>query len=383
MPSYRYSAYDTSGKLRKGILDAPSSTRAGELLAEQNLVAVEIIEGAAESVKKGKVFGLAYHSLFCKGLASYLNRGVPLAEALRFLSRHSSDRRVSAACLHLHESVQGGKRLSAALEETGLFRDDLVRIVDSGERTSAMSSVLEQVARQYSMEDKQRRKIRSALTYPVAMSIIGVGVVVFLLTYVVPKLTELFTEMGQQLPLPTRILLAITAFLRSWGLPLLLVLLLLILYIRRRKKKFTLPFFRRVRENITLSLVMSHLSTLLSAGIPLVQALNMASSMDSNSQRWLEAARLVKEGFRFDRALEKQGAFSEEVIYILRIGEMGGDLPGAIKQVSEMNWEEALESMERLSTLAEPVLVLFLGFSVGFVVLAILLPIFELSSLAG
>lgn len=383
MPSYRYSAYDTSGKLRKGIIDAPSSTRAGELLAEQNLVAVEIIEGAAESVKKGKVFGLAYHSLFCKGLASYLNRGVPLAEALRFLSRHSSDRRVSAACLHLHESVQGGKRLSAALEETGLFRDDLVRIVDSGERTSAMSSVLEQVARQYAMEDKQRRKIRSALTYPVAMSVIGVGVVVFLLTYVVPKLTELFTEMGQQLPLPTRILLAITAFLRSWGLPLLLVLLLLILYIRRRKKKFSLPFFRRVRENITLSLVMSHLSTLLSAGIPLVQALNMASSMDSNSQRWLEAARLVKEGFRFDRALEKQGAFSEEVIYILRIGEMGGDLPGAIKQVSEMNWEEALESMERLSTLAEPVLVLFLGFSVGFVVLAILLPIFELSSLAG
>ena len=383
MPSYRYSAYDKSGKLRKGIIDAPSSTRAGELLAEQNLVAVEIIEGAAESVKKGKVFGLAYHSLFCKGLSSYLNRGVPLAEALRFLSRHSNDRRVSAACLHLHESVQGGKRLSAALEETGLFRDDLVRIVDSGERTSALSGVLDQVARQYAMEDKQRRKIRSALTYPVAMSIIGIGVVVFLLTYVVPKLTELFSEMGQQLPLPTRILLAITAFLRSWGLPLLLVLLLVILYIRRRKKKFTLPFFRRVRESITLSLVMSHLSTLLSAGIPLVQALNMASAMDPNSQRWLDAARLVKEGFRFDRALEKQGAFSEEVIYILRIGEMGGDLPGAIKQVSDMNWEEALESMERLSTLAEPVLVLFLGFSVGFVVLAILLPIFELSSLAG
>jgi type II secretory pathway component PulF len=215
------------------------------------------------------------------------------------------------------------------------------------------------------------------------MSIIGIGVVVFLLTYVVPKLTELFSEMGQQLPLPTRILLAITAFLRSWGLPLLLVLLLVILYIRRRKKKFTLPFFRRVRESITLSLVMSHLSTLLSAGIPLVQALNMASAMDSNAQRWLEAARLVKEGFRFDRALEKQGAFSEVVIYILRIGEMGGDLPGAIKQVSDMKWEEALESMERLSTLAEPVLVLFLGFSVGFVVLAILLPIFELSSLAG
>lgn len=383
MPSYRYSAYDASGKLRKGVIDAPSSTRAGELLAEQNLVAVEIVEGATASLKKGKVFGLAYHSLFCKGLASYLNRGVPLAEALRFLGRHSSDRRVSSACLHLHESVQAGKRLSAALEETGLFREDLVRIVDSGERTSALSGVLDQVARQYSIEDKQRRKIRSALTYPIAMSIIGIGVVVFLLTYVVPKLTELFSDMGQKLPLPTRMLLAMTGFLRSYWIPLILLFLLIFLYFRRRKKKFTLPFFRRVRENITLSLVMSHLGTLLSAGIPLVQALAMASSMDSNSARWLETARLVKEGFRFDRALEKQGTFSEEVIYILRIGEMGGDLPGAIKQVSEMNWEEALESMERLSTLAEPILVLFLGVSVGFVVLAILLPIFELSSLAG
>ena len=91
----------------------------------------------------------------------------------------------------------------------------------------------------------------------------------------------------------------------------------------------------------------------------------------------------MKEGFRFDRALEKEGSFAEEIIYILRIGEMGGDLPGAISQVAEMSWEEAREGMERISTLAEPVLVLFLGVAVGFVVIAILLPIFDLSSLAG
>jgi len=383
MPSYRYTAYDSSGKLRKGVVESPSGARAGELLAEQNLVAVDISEVAAEAVKRGKVFSLSYHSLFCRGLASYLNRGIPLAEALRFLGRHSSDRRVAGACLHLHESVQAGKRLSAALQETGLFREDLVRIVESGERTSALSEVLNQVARQYTVEDKQHRKIRSALTYPVAMSVIGVGVVAFLLTYVVPKLTELFSDMGQQLPLPTRILLAITAFLRSWGIPLLLLIAVAVFFMRRSKRKFALPVFRRVRESITLSLVMSHLGTLLSAGIPLVQALNMASSMDANRERWLEAAKLVKEGFRFDRALEKQGTFPEEVIYILRIGEMGGDLPGAVRQVAEMNWEAALESMERVSTLVQPAMVLILGFSVGAVALAILLPIFELSSLAG
>ena len=383
MPSFRYTAYGEDGRLRKGILDAPSPVRAGEILAGQGLVAVEIIEGASEHGRRGKPFGLSYHSLFCRGLASYLKRGVSLAEGLKFLSRHSSDRRVAAACLHLHESVQGGKRLSAALQETGLFRDDLVRVVESGERTSALAGVLEQVARQYSLEDRQRRKIRSALTYPLTMTVIGIGVVVFLLTYVVPRLADLFSDLGRSLPLPTRILMASASFIRSWGVLLLLVMAMVVFFLRKRRKSLSLPFFRRIQENISLSLVMSHMGTLLSAGIPLVQALGMASSMDRDSRRWIETARLVKEGFRFDRALEKQGSFSEETAYIIRVGEMGGDLPEAVRQIAEMNWEEAQERMERVATMAEPLLVLLLAIAVGIVVVAILLPIFDLSSLAG
>ncbi len=206
MPAYRYSAYDGSGKLRKGVVDAPSSVRAGEILAEKGLVAVDIVEGSPERARRGSPFSLSYHALFCRGLSSYLKRGVPLAEALKFLSRHSTDRKVASACLHLHEGVQGGKRLSAAMEETGVFREDLLRIVESGEKTSALPGVLEQASGLYTLQDRQRRKIRSALTYPLAMTFIGMGVVTFLLVYVVPVLSSLFTEMGRQLPLPTRIL---------------------------------------------------------------------------------------------------------------------------------------------------------------------------------
>ena len=383
MPTYRYSAYDGSGKIRKGVVDAPSSVRAGEILSEKGLVPVDIREGASEKGHKGRPFGLSYHALFCRGLASYLRRGVPLAEALKFLSRHSSEKRVAAACLALNEGVLGGKRLSAVMEETGLFRTDLLRIVESGEKTSALSGVLEQAAQLYTLQDRQRRKIRSALTYPIAMTLIGIIVVTFLLVYVVPSLADLFTDMGQKLPLPTRILLGTAAFLRTQWWILLAAGAVLFLFLRKIKKGRSLPFFRRIRENLSLSLVLSHLGTLLSAGIPLVSALGMAASMDSRPERWTETARFVKEGFRFDRALEKEGSFAEEIIYILRIGEMGGDLPGAIGQVAEMSWEEAQEGMERISILAEPVLVLFLGVAVGFVVIAILLPIFDLSSLAG
>ena len=383
MPAYRYSAYDGSGKLRKGVVDAPSSVRAGEILAEKGLVAVDIVEGSPERARRGSPFSLSYHALFCRGLSSYLKRGVPLAEALKFLSRHSTDRKVASACLHLHEGVQGGKRLSAAMEETGVFREDLLRIVESGEKTSALPGVLEQASGLYTLQDRQRRKIRSALTYPLAMTFIGLGVVTFLLVYVVPVLSSLFTEMGQQLPLPTRILLGTASVFRKWGIVFLAAGALLFFILRRKGKRISLPFFRRIRENITLSLVMSHLKTLLSAGIPLVQALGMAASMDPRPERWIECARLVREGFRFDTALEKQGLFSEETVYIIRIGELGGDLPGAVAQIAEMNWEEARDGMEKAATLAEPLLVLVLGLAVGFVVIAILLPIFDLSSLAG
>ncbi len=285
MPAFRYTAYDETGKVRKGTVDAPSSVRAGELLAAQGLTAVDIAEGVQRKAGRRRGFGLSYHALFCRGLSSYLKRGVPLAEALKFLGRHSSDRRVADACLHLHEGVLGGKRLSAVLEETGLFREDLLRIVESGERTSALPGVLEQAAALYAMQEGQRRKIRSALTYPLAMTVIGFAVVLFLLTYVVPRLADLFADMGQALPLPTRILLGTAAFLREWWPALVLALMGFFFLARKRKWSVSLPFFRRIRENIALSLVMSHLKTLLSAGIPLVQALGMASSMDSRPER--------------------------------------------------------------------------------------------------
>ncbi len=381
MPHFNYSGYDSKGKLTKGILEASSSMQAVERLTERGIVVVDVSQSAEKAAKhKIKLMPLDAHILFCRSLASYLKSGLPLADALKILGKQSRDKRITAAFSAVLASVEGGKKFHAALAESGAFRETLWRVVESGEQSGSLVAVLEQTADQFRLEETLRRKIKGAMTYPIVMVVVGVGVVGFLLSYVVPKIAVLFQDMGQALPLPTQILLSLADFVNTFGLPVLIGLLIFWLLLKRSGKKISLPFMRGLRERLTISLVTTHLATLLRSGIPLVQALRMASSMDANPKRWLDIADLVKAGHRFDKALEKTG-FPEEVVYVIRVGEMGGDLVEALTNVGANNWEIAQSQMERLATLIEPAMVLTLGLSVGFIVLAILMPIFDLSGM--
>ncbi|MDR2137484.1 MAG: type II secretion system F family protein [Synergistaceae bacterium] len=381
MPHFNYSGYDTKGKHTKGVLEASSSTQAVERLTERGVVVVDISQAEEKVVRrKVKLMPLDSHIMFCRSLASYLKSGLPLADSLKILGKQSRDKRVNAAFGALLTAVEGGKKFHAALAESGAFRETLWRVVESGEQSGSLIAVLEQAAEQFRMEETLRRKIKSAMTYPIVMVVVGVGIVSFLLSYVVPKIAVLFSDVGKALPLPTRILLMLADFVNTFGLPLLIAFCVFWLILKRRGKKLQMPFMGGLRERLTISLIMTHLATLLKSGIPLVQGLRMASSMDAKPQRWLDIADLIKAGHRFDRALEKTG-FPEEVVYVVRVGEMGGDLVEALSNVGQNNWEIAQSQMERIATLMEPAMVLTLGVSVGFIVVAILLPIFDLSSM--
>lgn len=381
MPYFNYTGYDAEGKLKKGVIDASSSVQAIDRLTEKGIIVVDVAQTSERSKAKRVVpLSLEGHIMFCRSLASYLRSGLPLADALKVLGKQSGDKRVSAAYSSVLEGIEGGKKFHVALGESGAFKDTLTRIVESGEQSGSLIDVLEQAAEQFKLEDRLHRRIKKALTYPIAMLVIGAGVVAFLLSYVVPKISGLFDEVGQALPLPTRILISLSDFVSNWGIIIFLIIVLVVFIMKRRGKKFPVPFMNGLRSRLNLSLVMTHLSTLLNSGIPLVQALKMASAMDSNPQRWLEAADLVKAGHRFDRTLEKLG-FGEDVVYVVRVGEMGGDLSRALSNVGQTNWELAEAQMDRIATLIEPVMTLVLGFTVGFIVVAILMPVFDLSGL--
>ena len=381
MPYFSYSGYDAKGKNTKGTIEAGSSMQAVDRLTERGLVVVDVklAEEKKGSVKI-KLLPLDQHIFFCRSLASYLKSGLPLADSLRIMSKQAHDKMMKPVMEKLLAEVEGGRKFHTALAESGAFRESLWRVAESGEQSGTLISVLNEAANEFKLEDDLRRKIRGAMTYPIVMAVVGVGVVAFMLTYVVPKISELFEDMHQTLPLPTRILIGASDFLSSYGLYLLLGLLLLFLWMKKAGKSIQMPGMRGITDQLNLALVMSHLSTLLKTGIPLVQALRMASSMDVYKQRWLDAAEMVKAGHRFDKALEKVG-LPEDTVAIVRVGEMGGDLAGALENVSDQSREVAQSRMEKLSTLMEPIMVMALGFSVGFIVLAILTPVFNLAGI--
>ena len=382
MPYFSYSGYDAKGKNTKGTIEAGSSIQAVDKLTERGIVVVDV--KLTEEKKGGKVkiklLPLEQHIFFCRSLASYLKSGLPLADSLRIMSKQARDKIMKPVIEKILAEVEGGRKFHTALSESGAFRESLWRVAESGEQSGTLISVLTEAADEFKLEDDLRRKIRGAMTYPIVMAVVGVGVVAFMLTYVVPKISELFEDMHQTLPLPTRILIGMSDFLANYGLWILLAFGILLLWMNRTGRKFNMPFMKGIRGQLSLALVMSHISTLLKSGIPLVQALRMASSMDSDSKRWLDAAEMVKAGHRFDKALEKIG-MPEETVAVVRVGEMGGELAEALTNVSNKCREVAQSRMEKLSTLMEPIMVLSLGVSVGFIVLAILTPVFDLAGI--
>ena len=382
MPYFSYSGYDAKGKSTKGTIEAGSSMQAVDRLTERGIVVVDV--KVAEEKKGGKVkikvLPLEQHIFFCRSVASYLKSGLPLADALRIMSKQTRDRIMKPVMEKLLAEVEGGRKFHTALAESGAFRESLWRVAESGEQSGTLISVLTEAADEFKLEDDLQRKIRGAMTYPIIMMIVGVGVVSFMITYVVPKISDLFADMHQTLPLPTRILIGLSDFLVNYGLYLVIALLLGYLWLKHKGKSLTIPGMKGIRDQLSLALVMSHIATLLKSGIPLVSALKMASSMDVYKQRWLDAAEMVKAGHKFDRALERIG-MPEETVAVVRVGEMGGDLHGALANFSEQCREMAQSRMEKLSTLMEPILVLSLGLSVGFIVLAILTPVFNLAGI--
>jgi general secretion pathway protein F len=405
MPVFEYKALNQKGKSCKGVIDADSESSARSKLRAAGKFPVSIQEslGKKGSSKKQPFGGILFDrvkpeeiQVFTRQLATLIGAGIPLINALASLIDQSTTAALKRVLAQIRESVnEGGTLTNSLAQHPKLFSNIYINMVRSGEASGSLDIVLERLA---DFGEKQRAlqgKLKAALVYPIFMGVIGTGILFFLIAYIVPNITRVFTDMERALPLPTRLLITASDNLRQyWWLEggiLLLLIFLVRLFLTgetgRRlwdRLKLTLPGIGPLTRQIVLSRFASTLGSLLNSGVPLITSLQIVSSIVNNSmiQEVLEdAMEKIQKGKSMSSALETSVWFPPVFIQMISVGEQSGQLESMLEKISTTYEREVETAILGMTSLIEPVMITAMGAAVGFVVLSILLPIFEMNQM--
>lgn len=407
MAYFAYSAIDHVGKTRKGRLEAVSRSAALDKLRADGLTLLELSEtGAADGKdpfwkKKISFAGKPSRETVAattRQLATLLKAGLPLDKALFAIYDGDPASPMTPVVASLRETIVSGQDLARGLARyPRVFSPTYVAMAKAGENSGALDLVLERLADHLEREVVLRRKARAALAYPLMMIVVGLAIVLFLLAYVIPQVTRIFADMGRELPLPTRILLALSDAVRDWWPVFLLVIATLVLVVWRFAKSskgsrflqarlFTTPGIGPVYARAQLGAVARALGMLLKNGAPLLKALQIAQAASPNVLvresvgEMMEGAQAGKELSVFMTSRLLYPGVARQMV---AAGEKSGKLAEMLLWVARDCENHVENRLAAFASLLEPILILVLGALVGFVVIAIILPIFEMSSLAG
>jgi general secretion pathway protein F len=413
MPVYAYKGLNDKGRNVGGIVDADSPKTARQKLRRSGIFPTELNEtrdpNAGAAGGGGRLGGVSFDvagmferitpqdvALMTRQLATLVGAGLPLVDCLGALVDQVDGSRQKKILSQVRELViEGGTLADAMKQHPAVFNDLYVSMVRAGEASGALDIVLVRLAEYTERSATLRAKVRSALTYPVFMGVASMGILFFLLAYVVPKVTRIFEETHAQLPTPTVALLAISGFLQSyWWLIIGLIGAAVIMVrvsnrtpagrLRFDRAVLGVPYFGKVIKKVALARFARTLSTLLLGGIPLLQSLDIVKHVVMNSvlSNAIEDGRnSIREGHSVADPLKKSGLFPPLLVHMIAVGEKSGELEQMLSRAADAYDSEVEASVSALSSIMEPVLTLFMGGVVLFIVLAILLPIFELNQL--
>jgi general secretion pathway protein F len=335
-------------------------------------------------------------TVMTRQLASLVGGGLTLMQSIDALIEHTENERLASALMQIREELRGGGTFAEALtKHPHLFSPLYVSIVRAGEVSGELPRVLNWLADYMEREQTRRTQIRSALAYPILLSIVMVIALSFLLIFLVPRYAALFAEMGQSLPLPTQILLAVSGFLVRWwwaiGLGIVAIVYAYRL-VRRTPRgrwvtdawKLRLPVFGRLHLKSAVGRMARALSVLLLGGVSVLEALAVVRDVVGNevlAQALDEVRQRVREGERLADHLRRSGVFPPLLTRLTAVGEETGSLPQALTTVADTLDLEVDSSLKALVALLEPALILSLGIVVGFVVISLLMAVFQLNAL--
>ena len=404
MPVYSYAGLSPEGKNVSGVVDAESPRAARLKLRRSGVFPTSVMESGDEATPRAsrslqRLFERVSPqdlAVMTRQLSTLISAGLPLVECLSALIDQVDSERTKSMLTQIRERVNEGSSLADALgEHPKIFAEIYVNMVHAGEASGALDVVLLRLADYTESAARLRSKLRTALTYPTLMLILGGGILFFLLSYVVPKITRIFVESKQLLPLPTRMLMAVSSALAAWW-PVLLVIAAALgfgvrAYVRTPNGRYRLdrwrlqvPVFGKLEQKIAVARFSRTLSTLLRSGIGLLPSLDIVKNIVDNRVLYdaTESARdAIREGQSIAPPLRKSGIFPPLMIHMIAVGERSGQLEEMLSKTAETYEGEVDTTIATLTTLLEPLMIVFMGGLVTFIVLSILLPIFQMSQL--
>jgi len=396
MPSFRFEAADSAGRIEKGLVEADSAAAARAALRARGLVPLGVDTTVAKGTLRRRRFPEAELALATRQLASLLTAGLPVAQALSATIEQAEENAVREVLAAVRSDVFAGHRLADALGQFPREFPDVYRAsVAAGEDSGQLAGVMERLANYLEERLALRGKVLAAFLYPAVVTGVALAIVIFLMTYVVPQVVEVFANTRQALPWPTRVLLGITWFIRVAGIWVLLGGVAAFFAFRawlrlpgRRllvdRRLLGLPLFGRILRGVDTARFASTLAILTGAGVPLLRALDAARATLANSVLAAAVAEIieaVREGQGLAAALGRQKVFPPVLVHLAASGEATGELAAMLERAAANLSREAERRALALSTLLEPLLILAMGAIVLGIVLAVLMPIIEINQL--
>ncbi|EIJ43526.1 general secretion pathway protein F [Beggiatoa alba B18LD] len=400
MTAFDYTALDKQGRTRKGVLEGDTPRQIRQQLREQGLTPLSIDTVVQARQQQRRQRGIRVSAtdlaLITRQLATLVHSGLAIEETLRAVAEQTEKQRVKSLLLAVRSRVLEGHSLAEGLSDFPQVFPEIYRAtVAAGEQSGHLDIVLERLAEYTENRQYMRQKTLMALFYPALLTLVALVVVIGLLAYVVPQVVQVFVNIKQELPLLTRVLIQISDFLREWGFVLLGILGISIAGMRYalRYERFLLQYHRlllklplisRIERGVNVARFTRTLSILTESGVPVLEALRITSQVVSNRhmrQAVEEVTNKVREGSSLQAALSATGLFPPMTVYLIASGEASGALEKMLERAAITQERELETLIGVLLALFEPLLILAMGAIVLVIVLAILLPIFELNQL--
>ncbi|MEP4548012.1 MAG: type II secretion system inner membrane protein GspF [Saccharospirillum sp.] len=403
MAAFEYAALDARGKRRKGVIEADSSRQVRQQLRDKGWFPVDVEMTQRRQSRSAGLFGgpsvsIADLALLTRQLSTLVASGMPLEECIRAVAEQSERARVRSLMLGVRARVMEGYSLAKALEDFPRAFPPLYRAtVDAGEHSGHLDRVMLRLADYMEDQQRTRKQVQMSSIYPAFLTLVAVGIVVFLLNSVVPDIVGVFSSTGEALPGPTRALLAASEWIQSWWLVSCLVIVAMVIALMLwnrapRRRRIThrvllrLPLIGRVSRGFNTARFISTVAILSGSGVPLVEAMRISSEVVTNLEiqaRVKEAALRVSEGGSLGKALADAGHFRPMMLHMIASGEASGELDSMLQRTADAEDQQVKELIATILGLFEPLMVLLMGGIVLIIVLAIVLPIMEMNSFVG